>query len=40
VVSAMGANSHSSVFYNRIKGEMELSLARMGSGAWSSPAHH
>ena len=30
VVSAMGANSHSSVFYNRIKGEMELSLARMG----------
>lgn len=26
----MGANSHSSVFYNRIKGEMELSLARMG----------
>jgi uncharacterized protein YbjT (DUF2867 family) len=30
VVSAMGANSHSSVYYNRIKGEMELSLARMG----------
>ena len=30
VVSAMGANSHSSVFYNRVKGEMELSLARMG----------
>jgi len=30
VVSAMGANSHSSVFYNRIKGEMEVSLARMG----------
>ena len=30
VVSAMGANSQSSVFYNRIKGEMELSLARMG----------
>jgi uncharacterized protein YbjT (DUF2867 family) len=26
----MGANSQSSVFYNRIKGEMELSLARMG----------
>ena len=29
VVSAMGANTHSRVFYNRIKGEMELSLARM-----------
>jgi uncharacterized protein YbjT (DUF2867 family) len=25
----MGANCHSSVFYNRVKGEMELSLARM-----------
>ncbi len=30
VVSAMGANSQSSVFYNRTKGEMEVSLARMG----------
>lgn len=30
VVSAMGANPHSSVFYNRIKGEMELALTRMG----------
>jgi uncharacterized protein YbjT (DUF2867 family) len=30
VVSAMGADSNSRVFYNRIKGEMELSLARMG----------
>ena len=30
VVSAMGANAKSGVFYNRIKGEMELSLARMG----------
>ena len=30
VVSAMGANSQSSVFYNRVKGEMEVSLARMG----------
>ena len=30
VISAMGANSNSSIFYNRIKGEMELSLARMG----------
>lgn len=30
VVSAMGADSHSRVFYNRIKGEMELSVARMG----------
>jgi len=30
VVSAMGANTQSPFFYNRIKGEMELSLARMG----------
>lgn len=30
VISAMGANTNSRVFYNRIKGEMELSLARMG----------
>lgn len=30
VVSAMGADTSSRVFYNRIKGEMELSLARMG----------
>ena len=30
VVSSMGANSQSSVFYNRVKGEMEVSLARMG----------
>jgi len=30
VVSAMGANAQSSVFYNRIKGEMELSLSSMG----------
>ena len=30
VVSAMGANSQSPVFYNRVKGEMEVSLARMG----------
>lgn len=30
VVSAMGADSNSRIFYNRIKGEMELSLARMG----------
>jgi uncharacterized protein YbjT (DUF2867 family) len=26
----MGADSNSRIFYNRIKGEMELSLARMG----------
>jgi uncharacterized protein YbjT (DUF2867 family) len=26
VISAMGANSHSSVFYNRVKGEMEAAL--------------
>ena len=30
VVSAMGANTQSSIFYNRVKGEMEVSLARMG----------
>nr|WP_315490155.1 NAD(P)H-binding protein [uncultured Rhodoferax sp.] len=30
VVSAMGADTASRVFYNRVKGEMELSLARMG----------
>lgn len=30
VVSAMGANAKSSVFYNRIKGEMELALTNIG----------
>lgn len=30
VVSAMGANPQSRVFYNRIKGEMELALANVG----------
>jgi len=30
VVSAMGANPQSRVFYNRIKGEMERALASMG----------
>jgi uncharacterized protein YbjT (DUF2867 family) len=30
VVSAMGANPQSHVFYNRIKGEMELALVRLG----------
>lgn len=30
VVSAMGANAKSPVFYNRIKGEMELALSGMG----------
>lgn len=30
VVSAMGANPKSRVFYNRIKGEMELALASLG----------
>ena len=30
VVSAMGADSQSAIFYNRVKGEMETSLARMG----------
>ena len=30
VVSAMGADRHSSVFYNRVKGEMETALRAMG----------
>ncbi len=30
VISAMGANSKSPVFYNQVKGEMEDSIARMG----------
>lgn len=30
VVSAMGANAKSSVFYNRVKGEMEDALSRLG----------
>jgi uncharacterized protein YbjT (DUF2867 family) len=30
VVSAMGADAKSSVFYNRTKGEMELALASLG----------
>lgn len=32
VVSALGANAQSSVFYNRVKGEMEQTLSAMG---WS-----
>ena len=32
----MGADAHSRVFYNRVKGAMELSVARMGYPAWSS----
>ena len=30
VVSAMGANADSGVFYNRVKGEMEQALAQLG----------
>ncbi len=30
VVSAMGANARSRVFYNRVKGEMEDALSRLG----------
>jgi uncharacterized protein YbjT (DUF2867 family) len=30
VVSAMGANARSSVFYNRVKGEMEQALSALG----------
>jgi uncharacterized protein YbjT (DUF2867 family) len=32
VVSAMGANKRSSIFYNRVKGEMEEALSAMGFG--------
>ena len=30
VVSSMGADAHSRVFYNRVKGEMEAALAQLG----------
>jgi uncharacterized protein YbjT (DUF2867 family) len=30
VVSAMGADTHSSLFYSRVKGEMETALSQMG----------
>ncbi|MGC1172581.1 MAG: epimerase [Polaromonas sp.] len=30
IVSAMGANATSSVFYNRVKGEMESAVSRLG----------
>lgn len=30
VVSAMGANAHSPVFYNRVKGDMEAAVAQLG----------
>ena len=30
VVSALGANAQSAVFYNRVKGEMEAAVARIG----------
>ena len=33
VVSAMGADPRSAIFYNRVKGEMETSLIRMGFGS-------
>ena len=33
VVSAMGADSQSKVFYNRVKGEMELAVAGLGFDA-------
>lgn len=32
VVSAMGANAHSRIFYNRVKGEMEQALSALGFG--------
>lgn len=31
VVSAMGADAHSSVFYNQVKGEMEDALGKLGA---------
>jgi uncharacterized protein YbjT (DUF2867 family) len=33
VVSAMGANAHSAIFYNRVKGEMEAAIAALGYDA-------
>jgi len=30
VVSALGADAHSSIFYNRVKGEMEAAVAQLG----------
>lgn len=30
VVSAMGANAHSLIFYNRVKGQMEQAVSRLG----------
>ena len=30
VVSALGANARSSIFYNRVKGEMETAIAQLG----------
>jgi uncharacterized protein YbjT (DUF2867 family) len=30
VISAMGANSHSKIFYNRVKGEMEEAIQNIG----------
>lgn len=30
LVSSLGANAHSAVFYNRVKGEMEAAVARIG----------
>ncbi len=30
VVSALGANARSGVFYNRVKGEMEAAIAKLG----------
>ncbi len=34
VISAMGADATSKVFYNRVKGEMEEALGRLGYSAW------
>jgi uncharacterized protein YbjT (DUF2867 family) len=33
VVSAMGADAHSRIFYNRVKGELEEALAKLGFDA-------
>ena len=34
VISAMGADATSRVFYNRVKGEMEEALGQLGYSAW------
>lgn len=35
-VSAIGANARSRVFYNRVKGELEVDVARLGLRRWNA----